>query len=169
MRRAAREPRTLFVALDADASALADASRRAVRPARRGGLANVVFLAAAVEILPSDLRGLADEATVILPWGSLLAATLQPCGATFAGIASVLKAGGELTVIVSAQQRDNGFVLDADAAAALAARYAVAGLDVIEWRRAGRADIGCYSSGWSRRLGIPERREAWLYRLRPTR
>ena len=166
LRRAAREPRTLFIAVDADAAALADASRRAARPSRRGGLVNVVFLAAAAEALPGRLRGLADEATLILPWGSLLSATLDPASDTFAGIAGIAKQCGELTIIVSAEQRDNGFVLHADAAAALAAGYSAAGFDLSDWRRATRSDIDRYSSGWGRRLGIPERREAWLYRLR---
>jgi 16S rRNA (adenine(1408)-N(1))-methyltransferase len=166
LRRAAREPRTLFIALDADASALADGSRRAARPSRRGGLANVMFLAAAAETLPADLRALAHEATVILPWGSLLRATLEPECPTFAGIAAVVKSGGELTVLVSAEQRDNGTKLDASATAQLADRYRRAGCELVEWRPADRKDVERYSSGWGRRLGIPERRDAWLYCLR---
>jgi Putative methyltransferase len=166
LRRAAREPETLFIALDADSRAVADASRRAARPARRGGLLNVAFFAAAAESLPGELRSVADEATVILPWGSLLRATLEPECAVFAGIAGVVKQGGELTIIVSAEERDNGTRLDAGAARQLAARYRLSGLEVVEWRAATRADIERYSSGWGRRLGIPERRDAWLYRLR---
>jgi 16S rRNA (adenine(1408)-N(1))-methyltransferase len=168
LRRAAREPGTLFVALDADASAMFDASRRAARPSRKGGMSNVMFLAAGAEALPGALCGMADEATVILPWGSLLVAVLEPESATFAAITRVLKPGGELTILVSAQERDGvAGTIDLDDAAArdLAAAYCRDGLDLLELRPASRADVELLSSGWGRRLGIPERRHAWLFRL----
>ena len=88
LRRAAREPDTFFVGLDADARAMADASGRVGRPARKGGRDNVIFVVAAAEELPAQLRGIADDATVILPWGSLLSAVLQPGSAVFEGIAA---------------------------------------------------------------------------------
>ena len=48
----------------------------------------------------------------------------------------------------------------------LAARYEKCGLEVVECRDATREDVIRYSSGWGQRLGIPERRSAWLFRLR---
>jgi 16S rRNA (adenine(1408)-N(1))-methyltransferase len=169
LRRAAREAETLFIAIDADARAMADVSRRAARPPRRGGRANVIFLAAAAESLPDVLCHVAHEATVALPWGSLLQAAVDPASAGFAGIAECLAATGELTILVSATGRD-GLAglgeLNASAADALAQRYCSAGLEVAEFRQATRDDIELLSSGWGRRLGIPERRQAWLYKLR---
>lgn len=172
LRRAAREPETLFLALDADASAMADASRRAARPSRKGGRANVIFLVAAAQELPGALCGIADELTVILPWGSLLAAVLDPRRDTFAGLVAAVKSGGELTVLVSAQERDQiagSATLDERAASQLAAAYERCGLAVIELRPATREDVERYSSGWGRRLGIPDRRSAWLYMLQRRR
>jgi hypothetical protein len=169
LRRAAREPDVFFIALDADALAMADGSRRAARPTRKGGRENVVFLAAAAEELPGHLWALADEATVILPWRSLFAAVLEPEGATFAGISGTVKPGGELTVLVSAQERDRiaGTIeLDDAAAGRLAARYTAAGMTVVECRTATKADVLLHSSGWGQRLGIPNQRAAWLFRLR---
>ena len=69
---------------------------RAGRPTRKGGRDNVIFVAAAAEELPAQLRGMADESTVILPWGSLLLAVLEPGKAAFEGIAATLRPGGEL-------------------------------------------------------------------------
>ena len=169
LRRAAREPGTLFVALDADANAMADASRRAARPTRRGGHDNVMFLVAAAEALPGDLCAIADEVTVILPWGSLLSAVLNPGSATLAGIAQILKDSGEIRILVSSEKRDRSAGetdLDASAARELAQRYAAAGFETLELRPASRSDVEQLSSGWGRRLGIPERRPAWLFRLR---
>jgi 16S rRNA (adenine(1408)-N(1))-methyltransferase len=145
---------------------MSDASRRAARPARRGGHANVVFVAAAAESLPGALRGIADEVTVILPWGSLLEAVLTPGSAAFAGLAAVLKHDGLMTLLVSAHERDQLATVDDAAATELARRYGSAGYEVNELRLATRADVALLSSGWGRRLGIPERRQAWLFRLR---
>jgi len=169
LRRAAREPGTLFISLDADANAMADASRRAARPTRRGGRHNVVYLAAAAEALPGDLCGIADEVTIILPWGALLAAVLDPGSATVTGIAQVLKHSGEMTLLVSTEKRDGiagAIELDASAALELAQRYDAAGFETVELRPASRSDVEQLSSGWGRRLGIPERRQAWLFRCR---
>ena len=169
MRRAAREPGTFFIALDADASAMADASRLAARPTRKGGRNNVMFLAAAADELPDALAGIADEASVILPWASLLSAVLNPESDTFARVLATAKPFGVLTLLISAQERDQiaGTIeLDEAAAADLVARYEQCGLTVLECRLPTPADIDRYSSGWARRLGIPERRTAWLFRLR---
>jgi len=169
LRRARTEPETLFLALDADARAMSDASRRAARASRKGGLGNVIFLAAAVDELPGHLRAIADEATIALPWGSLLAAVLDPAGSAMSGLRGVLKPCGELSVLVSAQDRDNISAtsdLDTGAACELACAYENAGYNIVEVRPATRADVELLSSGWGRRLGIPERRAAWLLRLR---
>src|SRR4051794_7101936 len=145
---------------------MADASRRAARRARRGGVPNVVFLVSAAEQLPVDLCAVADEATVTLPWGSLLDAVLRPECSTFARISRVLKQGGEMTLLVSAHERDQLQALDDAAAQDVADRYVAVGFEVIECRPATRADVERLSSAWGRRLGIPERRQAWLFRLR---
>jgi hypothetical protein len=168
LRRAAREPDTLFVGLDADARAMSDASRRAERPTRKGGRDNVIFVVAAAEELPAQLTGISDESTVILPWGSLLSAVLEPGKAAFEGIAATLRLSGELTVLVSAQPRDrldDSFELNDQTVGQLAARYENCGLKVVECRDATREDVIRYSSGWGQRLGIPQHRSAWLFRL----
>ena len=168
-RRAAREPGTLFVGIDADASALSEVSRHAARSTARGGLPNTLFVAAAAEEMPGPLAGTADCITMALPWGSLLRAALEPESAAFAGIAATAKPGGEIEILISSTVRDaasEGLVLDEPFAISLAQRYAAAGFRVEECRPASAADVARMSSGWGQRLGIPERRQAWLYRLR---
>jgi 16S rRNA (adenine(1408)-N(1))-methyltransferase len=72
LRRARREPNTFFIGVDAAADNLREASDRAHRQPARGGVGNLAFVAAAANDLPGDLAGIADEVTVVLPWGSLL-------------------------------------------------------------------------------------------------
>jgi len=172
MRRAAREPGTLFVGMDADASAMSEVSRRAARAVGRGGVPNTVFLAAAVEELPGPLAGSARGITIALPWGSLLRAVLDPESAELAGIAATARPCAEIVLLISSTDRDaasQGHTLDMTFAAELAMRYAASGFRVEEWRAATAADVTRLSSGWGRRLGIPESRQAWMYRLRVPR
>jgi len=89
--------------------------------------------------------------------------------AAFAGIAATGKPGAEIELLWSSTGRDaasNGLVLDERSAACLVKRYAASGLRVEEWRPASTADVTRLSSGWGQRLGIPTRRQAWVYRLR---
>jgi 16S rRNA (adenine(1408)-N(1))-methyltransferase len=77
--RAAREnPRKFYVGIDANAKPLEKISMKATRKPARGGLPNVLFVQAAVEDLPEELEGTADEIHIHFPWGSLLRAVV--CG-----------------------------------------------------------------------------------------
>ena len=168
-RRVAREPRTLFVGVDADASALSEVSRRAARSTARGGMPNTLFLAASAEEMPGPLAGMADSITIVLPWGSLLRAVLEPDRAEFARVAAAAQPRAEIEILISSTVRDaasEGLVFDEPFAVRLAQRYGAAGFRVEQCRPASAADVHRLSSGWGQRLGIPERRQAWIYRLR---
>ena len=73
--QAAREnPNKFFIGIDANAKPLAKVSEKIHRRQKKGGAPNALFLLAAVEDLPNELDGVADEVHVHFPWGSLLAA-----------------------------------------------------------------------------------------------
>ncbi|HVM31181.1 MAG TPA: hypothetical protein VM305_10505 [Candidatus Limnocylindrales bacterium] len=165
VRRARREPRTLVIGLDAAARALAATSRRAAAPARRGGLPNALFLAAAAETLPGPLAGRADEVTVVLPWGSLLRGLALPEPAQVTAVAGLLRTGARLELMLSIDGVDSSAGLPLTTAQSmgdLAARYANIGLGCRELRPASDDDVERLGSSWARRLGIPRRRPAWL-------
>jgi len=65
------------IGVDTDPSGLREASRRADRPVRKGGVANALFLVGAASAALVFLRGRVDEVRVTLPWGSLLRAVLD--------------------------------------------------------------------------------------------
>jgi 16S rRNA (adenine(1408)-N(1))-methyltransferase len=98
LRAARARPDCFCIGLDPVAEAMAQASRRAAAKPRRGGLANALFLLAAVEALPSALEGIADEITVNFPWGSLLRALVVPEAPVLEGIARLARPGGDLTL-----------------------------------------------------------------------
>ena len=67
-------PNKFFIGIDANIKPLAKPSMRATRKPSKGGLPNALFVQAAVEDLPQELEGAADEMHIHFPWGSLLQA-----------------------------------------------------------------------------------------------
>jgi 16S rRNA (adenine(1408)-N(1))-methyltransferase len=73
--QSAREnPQKFFIGIDANTRPLEKVSEKVHRKPAKGGLPNVLFLQAAVEDLPEELNGVADEVHIHFPWGSLLRA-----------------------------------------------------------------------------------------------
>jgi 16S rRNA (adenine(1408)-N(1))-methyltransferase len=164
---AAGRPDRLVVGVDANAAAMAEASRRADRKPGRGGLENALFVVAAAEALPAELEGVADLVTVQFPWGSLLRGLLGADPRVMAGLAGLLSPGGTLRLLVSSTDRDRGAGVaptSAPTLRGLAAAWEPYGLAVTEVRPATPADVAAAHSSWGKRLGAGRQRPAWLLR-----
>jgi SAM-dependent methyltransferase len=98
-RHARAEPQVFFVGVDNNADKLAEISRKAARKPDRGGATNALFVRASAEALPAELAGLAASVTVLLPWGSLLRAVIEPDVSVVAGIRKLCRPGGRLRVV----------------------------------------------------------------------
>lgn len=174
--RAAAEPRTLVIGVDADASAMQEASRRAARPPAKGGRANALFVVAAAERPPSELECVADEITITLPWASLLDGVLGRNDAVAAGLASLTAPGGRVRAVVSIAARDGRGLpaLEAGQRASIAAAWERHGLALRAFRPATPDEVLALAamSTWARRLRAGRDRQAWtvvLTRDRPGR
>ena len=119
---------------------MVDSSRRAGANPRKGGLPNALFLVASAEDLPGPLATLADEVTIVLPWGSLLRSVLTADGQLLTSLSALLKPRGEAEILVSATDRDAaaaGITLaTADDAQRLGCRLESADLQLVECRQA---------------------------------
>lgn len=73
-RSAQLNPRKFYIGIDANAKPLEKISMKATRKPAKGGLPNVLFVQAAMENLPEEFAGAADEIHIHFPWGSLLRA-----------------------------------------------------------------------------------------------
>ena len=154
---AAADPNALVIGIDASADAMAEASRRAARPARRAGLANAMFVVAAAEALPPELDRIADIVTIHLPWGSLLRGALAIDEAVASGIAGLVAHGGRVDIIVAPATRDrlDGAVdVERRLTNGLAGDWRRFGLELREARPATEADIAAARTTWARRLGL---------------
>jgi 16S rRNA (adenine(1408)-N(1))-methyltransferase len=136
---AAQEPCTLAVGIDADSSRMAEASRRAARAPKKGGLPNALFVVAGAESLPSELDGVAGAVTIHFPWGSLLRGVLGAEPWLAAALARVTSRGAAVEAFVSVTPRD---------------------------ALAGPEEIAATHSSWARRLGAGRARPVWRLRLR---
>jgi 16S rRNA (adenine(1408)-N(1))-methyltransferase len=154
--RAAAEPRTLVVGIDANAAAMAESSRRAWRGHGSGRHANTLFLVGAAETLPGPLAAVASVVTVVMPWGSLLRGVLGLDDAVVRGAASIVAPRCRVEILVSVTPADGvpGLAsLDRDAEAAVAAAWATVGFELRSMRPATIDDIRRARSSWARRLG----------------
>ena len=158
---AGREPDTLVIGIDASALAMAEASHRAARPARKGGLENARFILAAAESLPSALSGRASLVTVRFPWGSLLRGCLGLDGAVAAGIAGLVARAGVLELLLAPADRDRLDGIPTTEPAIIAAAtdaFAPLGFEVLAARAATPDEVASTGSTWARRLGVAGRR-----------
>jgi 16S rRNA (adenine(1408)-N(1))-methyltransferase len=148
---------------------MAESSLRAARPIRKGGLPNALFAVAAAERPPHELCALADEVTILFPWGSLLRGALAlDVGLEAAtGIAGLIAPGGVMRALVSVDPRDRlaiSVLASADRAG-LAARWACHGLTLTRFEPAEPVEIDASGSSWARRLAAGRERRVWSLEL----
>jgi 16S rRNA (adenine(1408)-N(1))-methyltransferase len=67
-------PQKFYIGVDANPRPLEKVSEKIHRKPAKGGLSNVLFIQSAVEDLPPELDGVANEVHIHFPWGSLLRA-----------------------------------------------------------------------------------------------
>jgi hypothetical protein len=144
--------------VDAVAAGLRDVSQSAAR----AGVDNLVYVRAAVEELPAELAGVADRVTIVLPWGSLLAAVARPDVAILDRIRRICAPGATVTVLLSvdtlrdaAEARRLGLPVldDAHVDGPLRAGYADAGFALSSVQAMDTEQLlAGWPSTWARRL-----------------
>lgn len=97
---ARQNPKKFYIGIDANTRPLEKISEKVHRKPAKGGLANVLFLQAAVEDLPSELDGVADEVHVHFPWGSLLGAVAAGNEAVLRNLRRICSADALLEIVI---------------------------------------------------------------------
>jgi 16S rRNA (adenine(1408)-N(1))-methyltransferase len=157
---AAADPRTLVIGIDANAAAMAEASRRAARPLRKGGAPNAMFILAAAEAPPAELADIGDVVSVRFPWGSLLRGCLGADAAVAAGVAALVAPNGSIELLLAPSAKDglDGLPIEPAAIIAAAAKaFREVGFELVEGRLATPDEIRASGSTWARRLGAAAR------------
>jgi 16S rRNA (adenine(1408)-N(1))-methyltransferase len=155
------QPSSLVVALDPVKENLRELSRRSGRKPGRGGLANLLFVWAAIERPPPELAGRAAEVHVVLPWGKLARGLLLAEPEVLDGLVSVARPGAALELVLNAEVWEEPVPLEARdlprptveyVAGELAPRLAERGIEVRRVGRLAREEIDRLPSTWARRL-----------------
>ncbi len=158
---ARRNPQKLYIGVDANARPLEKISAKIYRKVSKGGLPNALFVQAAIEDLPPELNGIADEVHVHFPWGSLLRAVAVGDIASLQTLRHVCAPGAMLVVIIGLDpRRDRAAVLRLGLSpfsvayidSTLTPRYRKGGFEVVERGVLPPAEWPKLETSWARRL-----------------
>ncbi|MCM3902312.1 MAG: methyltransferase domain-containing protein [Pyrinomonadaceae bacterium] len=158
---ARQNPRKFYIGIDANTQPLEKISEKIHRKPSKGGLPNVLFLQAAVEDLPPELDGVADEVHVHFPWGSLLGAVATGNEGVLRNLRRICSADALLEILigfdpvrdVSELKRLEIPSLSLDYIDSfLAPRYVNAGFAIIERGVLPQSEWVKVQTSWARRL-----------------
>ena len=171
--QSAREnPNRFHIGIDASTSALEKISGKVFRKPAKGGLANVLFVQAAIEDLPSELDGIADEVHVHFPWGSLLHAVASGDLVALQGIRRMCAPDALLEVLIGLDpERDKseierlglGPLTPEYVADVLIPNYRIAGFEVIENGVLAPSEWPLLESSWAARLKSGDTHRSLIY------
>lgn len=159
--QARAHPDRVVVGIDALRENLAEMSHKASRKPAKGGLPNVVYVAASAESPPGELAGRADEVTVILPWGRLMVGLIRPDDDVLAGLAALAKPGAAMTFVLNAEVWGDPVPVEARdlpeptpdrVLGELAPRYAAHGIEVAAARLMTLDEVRGLATTWAKKL-----------------
>jgi 16S rRNA (adenine(1408)-N(1))-methyltransferase len=159
---AGERPDWLVIGVDALDAPMGEIAYRASRKPARGGRENLLLLRAAVEALPEELVGIADEVDVLLPWGALLEGIVRARAEIVEGIAALARAGAVVNVTLNgeiwldsapARYEDLPLPTPGYVAEAIEPEFRRVGIDLGPARYLTAAEAKGLPTTWARRLG----------------
>lgn len=160
--RAAREdPRKFYIGVDANARALEAISMKATRKPKKGGAPNALFVQAAVEDLPEEFDGTADEIHIHFPWGSLLRAVVLGDEDVLCSLKRISAPEAMLEIVIGIDPvRDKTEIerlglpeIDADYLRdVLVPKYEAAGFELVESGSMDAEEWSKLETSWARKL-----------------
>jgi 16S rRNA (adenine(1408)-N(1))-methyltransferase len=155
------DPNKFYIGIDANVKPLEKPSMKATRKPAKGGLPNALFIQAAVEDLPEDLNGIADEIYIHFPWGSLLRAAATGETDFLASLRRLSAPECLLTIVLGIDpEREKGELTRLGVSeltpeyfrTVLAARYAAAGFRPVELRTLDHRESVRIETSWAKKL-----------------
>lgn len=169
-------PGKFYIGIDANARPLEEISEKIYRKPNKGGLPNVLFLQAAIEDLPEEPAGAADEIHIHFPWGSLLRAVASGEPAMLHNLRRLCAPGALLEVIIGADPERDAAELErlnihslsvSIVDSLLAPAYAEAGFEITERSECLPTDWPDLQTSWAKRLSNNPNRSLLYFIARP--
>ncbi len=153
---ARRNPNKFYIGIDPNTHPLEKISEKIHRKQGKGGAPNVLFIQSAVEALPEELNGVANQIHVHFPWGSLLRAVTVGDVEVMRNLRRVCAQGALLEVVIGIDpERDKteierlgikpDFIDDV-----LVENYRAAGFEIVETGL--RTSSQTLDTSWAKRL-----------------
>jgi 16S rRNA (adenine(1408)-N(1))-methyltransferase len=159
---ASADPDRLVIGMDALAEPMGERATTAARKPVKGGRPNLLFVHAAIEAVPAELAGVADEVYVQLPWGALLEGIVLARADVLGGIARLCRAGARVVVTLNgeiwldstpARYEQLPLPTPEYVAERIAPGFAGVGIELAGARYSTAAEAKQLSTTWARRLG----------------
>lgn len=159
---AAACPAKFYIGVDANVKPLEKPSMKATRKPAKGGLPNAMFVQAAVEDLPAEFDGVADEIHIHFPWGSLLKAVATGDVDILASLKRIAAPGCLLEIIIGIDPERDRAELDRLGVPELTPiilhsflipKYITAGFEYVESGALTRNEWSSLETSWARKLG----------------
>jgi 16S rRNA (adenine(1408)-N(1))-methyltransferase len=171
---ARRNPNKFYIGIDPNTRPLEKISEKIHRKTTKGGAPNALFLKSAVEDLPAELDGVANEVHVHFPWGSLLQAVARGDALVLRNLRRICAVDGLLEVVIGIDPvRDQSEIerlgitpltlefIDG----VLTENYRAAGFEIIE--RGILKSSQSLDTSWAKRLQGNEQRQITYIIARP--
>jgi 16S rRNA (adenine(1408)-N(1))-methyltransferase len=164
---ARRNPNKFHIGIDPNTRPLEKISEKIHRKPAKGGAPNLLFIQSALEDLPDELNGVANEVHVHFPWGSLLRAVATGDVELLQNVRRICAADALLEVVIGLDPvRDKSEIerlgltpLTLDIIdAVLVPNYAVAGFKIIERGIIAASEWPKLDTSWAKRLRGNEQR-----------
>jgi 16S rRNA (adenine(1408)-N(1))-methyltransferase len=161
LRYAIAHPKRLVIAVEPVRENVRESSAKAAKKPDRGGAPNALYVAASIEQLPPELRGVADEILITLPWGSLMRGIILADAAVLAAIASLGRNGARVRIVLNTRIFDDPVPVDARdlpnltpeyARATLGPAFATTGMHIEEARWLTPEEAAALNTTWAKRL-----------------
>jgi 16S rRNA (adenine(1408)-N(1))-methyltransferase len=154
-------PAKFYIGVDANVKPLEKPSMKATRKPAKGGLPNAMFVQAAVEDLPPEFDGVADEIHIHFPWGSLLKAVATGDADILASLRRIAADGCQLEIVIGIDPERDRVELERLGVPELTPiilhsflipRYIAAGFEYVEARTLTHAEWSKLETSWARKL-----------------
>jgi 16S rRNA (adenine(1408)-N(1))-methyltransferase len=164
-------PNKFYIGVDANVKPLEKPSMKATRKPAKGGLPNVMFVRAAVEDLPAEFDGVADEIHIHFPWGSLLRAVAAGDEAILWSLRRIAAPACLLEIVIGIDpERDQTEIERLGVPelspvvlhSFLVPKYTAAGFEPRECRPLSRDEWVAIDTSWSRRLSSGSQRTVYF-------
>lgn len=160
-------PRKFYIGIDPNVRPLAKISEKIYRKPAKGGAPNALFIQAAIEDLPAELNGVADEIHVHFPWGSLLRAVATADVVLLQNLRRICAPDALLEVVLGLDPDRDQSEFQRLALVPLSLehidrvltpKYAAAGFELTERAILPPAEWPEFNTSWAKRLHQNERR-----------